>query len=305
VTPDPEIGTVPSGGEPGASSTVDATTPAKAGFVALWSDEFKGTALDLAKWSYTVDDLGGGNHELQYYVALPSNSFIADGNFVLRARKIDYMGRTWTSAKVTTLGTASFTYGYVEARMKVPQGQGMWPAFWMLPKDTTYGHWPTSGEIDIMEILGGNPNTLYGTLHYGQPWPKNEHLSGIKVMPAGTAFSDDFHVYGVDWQEDHIDWYLDGERYATIKATDKQWQTGAQGSPPSTAPGGWPFNKPFYMILNLAVGGDWPGAPDPALTGGELVVDYVRAYQRTATSADGASPPANVAAPVQKSGVPR
>lgn len=276
----PTVVTVPS--NPGvsspASTLVDPGTPVKNGYHLVFSDEFDGSTLDLKKWNLMTDGSGGGNWELQYYVAMPDNHFLSDSKLTIRTLKKSYLGQQYTSAKLTTQGAFATTYGWIEARIKVPKGQGLWPAFWMMPKDSLYGQWPTSGEIDIMEILSGAPNQLYGTAHYGPAWPNQKQLGGQKNL-SGVDFSQDFHVFAVNWTADHIDWYVDGELYFTMKDTDGDWQTASQGAPESTSPGKWPFDKPFYLILNQAMGGNWPGAPDPSITQGDLIIDYVRVYQ--------------------------
>lgn len=262
------------------TSLVDAATPKKAGYHVAFSDEFGSTNLDLTKWNLACDGSGGGNNELQYYLPFPANHFLSNGNLTIRVLKGGFLGQQYTSAKLTTQGIFDFTYGWIEARIKVPQGQGLWPAFWTLPKDMLYGQWPTSGEIDIMEILGGEPGKLYGTIHYGPAWPNQKQLSQLKTATPGTDYSQDFHVYAADWQPDHVDFYLDGVKYFTVNASDTQWYTDSQGAVPSTGPNGWPLNIPHYLLLNMAMGGQWPGAPDPSISQGDLVVDYVRVYQQ-------------------------
>jgi beta-glucanase (GH16 family) len=148
-----------------------------------------------------------------------------------------------------------------------------------MPKDSLFGQWPTSGEIDIMEILGGAPDLQYTTLHYGPHWPNQKQIGQTTNATPGTNFAQDFHTFGVDWQPDHMDFYVDGHVVWSVKSTDAQWQTDDQGAKVSDCSGAWPFCKPYYLILNLAVGGAWPGAPDPKFTSFDYVVDYVRVYQ--------------------------
>lgn len=262
-----------------ASTLVDAATPAKEGYTLAYSDEFNGAALDLTKWNLVCDGSGGGNNELQYYLPFPANHFLEGGKLTIRVLKQSFLGQPYTSAKLTTQGLFDFTYGYVEARVKVPQGQGLWPAFWTMPKDSLYGQWPTSGEIDIMEILSGDPGKLYGTIHYGPAWPNQKQSGGVKVATPGTDYSQDYHVYAVDWRADRIDWYLDGVKYFTVAKSDvADWQTGSQGA--GVSADGWPFNIPHYLIFNMAMGGQWPGAPDASITQGDMLVDYVRVYRQ-------------------------
>lgn len=263
-----------------ASSLVDPNTPAKSGYHAVFSDEFNGAQLDLTKWNLECDGSGGGNNELEYYIAFPQNHFLQNSNLTIRAVKGAFLNQQWTSAKLTTKGLFDFQTGYVEFRAKIPNGQGAWPALWAMPKDMIYGAWPTSGEIDIMEILGGDPGKLYATLHYGKPWPNQQQIGGVSTATPGTDYSQDFHIYAVDWQTDHMDFYIDGAKYFTVNATDATWGTGVQGAASSTAPNGWPFNQPFYLIMNLAVGGAWPGAPDPKYSSFDFVIDYARVYAK-------------------------
>jgi len=233
----------------------------------VWSDEFSGTSIDLTKWQHEVNDKGGGNNELQYYTAEPANSFIKDGNLVIEAKKEAYKTRQYTSARLNTKNKADWRFGKIEVRAKLPKGQGIWPAIWMLPTDEEFGGWPKSGEIDIMEMVGHKPNTLHGTVHYGQAWPNNKFKGTSYLLPTGD-FSDDYHVFSIVWDKNLIRWYIDGTQYFTIKPQD-------------LSPHLYPFNARFHMILNLAVGGNWPGNPDATtFFPQQMLVDYVRVYQR-------------------------
>jgi beta-glucanase (GH16 family) len=238
----------------------------------VWSDEFNGDAIDPSKWSFEVNGKGGGNGELQYYTDRPHNAQVEDGKLVITADKEDYSGpdgsRHYTSARLVTKGHADWKYGRIEARIKMPKGQGMWPAFWMMPAGDVYGSWARSGEIDIVEVLGNAANTAYGTIHYGDRWPKNVHTGDKFVLPAGD-FSDDFHVFAVEWKKDAIRWLIDGKVYET----QTKWNTVA-------APFPAPFDQNFFIVLNLAVGGAWPGPPSPATRFPQrMEIDYVRVYQ--------------------------
>lgn len=261
-------------------SMVDPGSPQKDGYHLIFSDEFDGKSLDLTKWNLITDGSGGGNNELEYYVPFAPNHYLKNSLLTIHAQQQSFMGKPWTSAKLTTQGTFDFTFGYVEWKAKIPNGQGAWPALWLMPKDNLYGVWPTSGEIDVMEILGGNPSTLYGTLHYGKPWPNQQQIGGQSVAQAGTDYSQDFHTYGVDWQQDHMDFYVDGKVYYTVKSSDATWGTDVQSGVASTGSNGWPFSDPFFLIMNLAVGGAWPGAPDPKYSSFDFQIDYVRVYAR-------------------------
>ncbi len=241
----------------------------------VWYDEFDGPDIDLTKWEYEVNGDGGGNNELQYYTDRPENSFIENGCLVIQALEETYTGpdgtRDYTSARLRTLNKGDFLYGRFEARIKLPSGQGMWPAFWMLPTDWIYGGWAASGEIDIMEAVN-IPTSIYGTIHYGGSWPDNVS-SGCTYTeghgPKATDFSQDFHIYAIEWEPDVMRWYVDGNLYCT--QTD--WWS-------SAAPFPAPFDQRFHILLNLAVGGDWPGAPDASTVfPQQYIIDYVRVYQ--------------------------
>ncbi|MEW6706461.1 MAG: RICIN domain-containing protein [Pseudomonadota bacterium] len=245
------------------------------GWRLVWRDEFDGNAVDPGKWEFEVNGKGGGNNELQYYTARPQNAYVANGLLTIQALRERYCGadgcRDYTSARLRTLGKGDWRYGRIEARARLPRGQGLWPAIWMLPTDWVYGGWAASGEIDIMEAV--NPaaaggNRIYGTLHYGGAWPNNTHKGGSTV-PAGSVV-DQFHVYAVEWEPTQIRFYVDGQLYHT--ATE-WWSSG--GAFPA------PFNQRFHLILNVAVGGNWPGSPDGnTVFPQRMEVDYVRVYQR-------------------------
>lgn len=250
---------------PAAPATpVQAANPATA-WVLEWSDEFDGSALDHAKWVEETGGNGFGNHELQYYTARPENVRVAGGQLVIEARREDYGGNAYTSARVKTAGKIERTYGRFEARMKIPRGQGIWPAFWLLGADIATSGWPACGEIDIMENVGKEPATVYGTLH-GPGYSGANGFGGHRTLASG-ALADDFHVYAVEWEPGEIRWYLDGVQYHSAK--------------PSQLPGPWVYDHPFYIIINLAVGGDWPGSPDAStVLPQQLVVDWVRVWRR-------------------------
>ncbi len=245
------------------------------GYQLVWNDEFDGPEIDLTKWEHEVNGLGGGNNELQYYTDRPENSFIENGCLVIQALEETYTGpdgtRDYTSARLRTPNKGDFLYGRFEARLKLPSGQGMWPAFWMLPTDWVYGGWAASGEIDVMEAIN-IPKSIYGTIHYGGTWPDNVS-SGCTYTeghgPKATDFSKDFHIYSMEWEPGLMRWYVDGNLYCT--KTD--WWS-------SAAPFPAPFNQRFHLLLNLAVGGNWPGAPDETTVFPQhYIIDYVRVYQ--------------------------
>jgi len=252
------------------------------GWALVWSDEFDGTAIDAAKWEHEVNCWGGGNNEDQCYVSDAKNSFVEDGMLHLVALDDSPSGpiagpendptvvtRGHSSARLRTLNRGDFRFGRVEARMRLPFGQGLWPAFWMLPTDSVYGGWAASGEIDIMEAvnLGPDDNVVYGTLHYGGAWPDNTS-SGSSTTPSGNAW-ESFHVYAIEWEQGEIRWFVDDRHYLT----QTNWRSDG-GEYPA------PFDQRFHLLLNVAVGGNWPGPPDATTTfPQEMVVDYVRVYE--------------------------
>ncbi|RPI31592.1 MAG: glycosyl hydrolase family protein [Chloroflexota bacterium] len=231
----------------------------------VWSDEFTGTAIDLAKWKYETGGTGWGNAEKEYYTDRPENARLEDGNLVIDVLQENYIAHDYTSARLKTEGLASWTYGRVEARMKIPYGQGIWPAFWMLGDDIGTTGWPSCGEIDIMENIGKEPQTVYGTLH--GPGYSGANGVGSSYNLTVANFSDDFHVYAIEWEPDAIRWYVDGILFNTLT--------------PAGVPGEWVYDHPFFIIMNVAVGGYWPGNPDDTTTfPQQMLVDYVRVYQQ-------------------------
>lgn len=247
----------------------DSCRGSSAAWQLVWSDEFDGTQLNMNNWSYQI--MGdGGNNEWQYYTSRPANSWVRDGYLTIQAKKEDYYaeGRTYhyTSARLRTAGKQDFLYGRMEARIKLPKGQGIWPAFWMMPTDSVYGGWAASGEIDIMESIN-QATSVYGTLHYGGNWPENTS-SGCSYSNE-TDYSQAFHVYAIEWDPAFFKWYVDGQLYCM----KTNWWSSA-GQYPA------PFDQPFHFILNVAVGGNWPGYPDTAtIFPQSMDVDYVRVYQ--------------------------
>jgi beta-glucanase (GH16 family) len=229
----------------------------------LWADEFDGTALDTTKWNIEVDGDGGGNNELQFYTNRDTNIFVNNGTLKIRALKENYELHEYTSGRVHSQYKGDWKYGRIEAKIKLPEGKGIWPAFWMLPTENTYGTWPNSGEIDIVELVGGGSgdSTIYGTLHVGPPW----NFSNGSYKLENEKFSDNFHVFAIEWSEETINWYVDDILYSSKSTVDvSTWL---------------PFQERFHVILNLAVGGNWPGAPDETTLFPQIMeVDYVRVY---------------------------
>ncbi|WP_119287195.1 glycoside hydrolase family 16 protein [Streptomyces sp. YIM 130001] len=268
----------------GASASPEAPRSAdKKASAAAFADEFDGPAgspVDSSKWQTETGD-NVNNHERQYYTPGGDNAQLdGEGHLVITARKENpsnyqcwYGTCEYTSSRLNTANTFTQTYGHVEAKMKIPRGQGMWPAFWMLGADMGDVGWPASGEIDIMENVGFEPGTVHGTLH-GPGYSGGGGIGADYSLPGGEDFADDFHTFAVDWAPDSITWSVDGNVFQTRTPADLDGKE-------------WVFDKPFFLILNLAVGGDWPGDPDGGTTfPQELVVDHVR------VETDDAAPPA-------------
>lgn len=251
---------------------VAATAQPKTGWTLVWSDEFSGadgSSPDSTKWGFDTGGSGWGNNELEYYTTRTNNARIENGHLVIEARQESYGGRDYTSARLLTRGKWSWTYGRMEARIKIPRGQGIWPAFWMLGTNIDSVGWPTCGEIDIMENIGKEPGTIHGTIH-GPGYSGGNGIGGPSTLSGVAAFADDFHLFAIEWQTNHIRWLVDGQEYFSVS--------------PANLPGGtqWVFNRPQFLLLNLAVGGNWPGNPDATTTfPQQMVVDYVRVYAPT------------------------
>jgi beta-glucanase (GH16 family) len=253
-----------------------ARTSNPAGWTLVWSDEFdgpSGSAVNASKWTFDVGGNGWGNNELETYTDLAANSHLKDGRLVIRALKETFTGpdkitRPYTSARLITKNKFSQAFGRFEARIRIPYGQGIWPAFWLLGNDIDTAHWPNCGEIDIMENIGKEPSIVHGTFH-GPGYSGGSGISAAYVLPGGQKFSDDFHTFTVEWEPNVIRFYVDKSLYKTRTPSDL---------PPGTS---WVFDHPFFIILNVAVGGGWPGNPDASTVfPQEMVVEYVRVYQR-------------------------
>ena len=232
----------------------------------MWQDEFDGDTVDNAKWQFVEGDgcdqdlCGWGNDEKQWYLA--KNARIEAGALHITGQRERSHSRWYTSAKLTTQGRFAAQYGRFEARMKIPKGDGFWPAFWMMPKSDM--RWPLAGEIDILESSGHTPEKVLGAIHFGDLWPDNVHYSESILAP--VPWTDDFHVYAVEWRPQEIRWFVDDKEYG-------------RATPQDIAPYPWVFDeRPFYLILNLALGGSLGGKIKKSDLPGELVVDYVRAY---------------------------
>ncbi|GIP19287.1 hypothetical protein J40TS1_49290 [Paenibacillus montaniterrae] len=263
--------------------------PSIAGMNLIWQDEFNSSSLDMSKWSYETgyyisndpNSWGWGNAELQHYTTSAQNVFIEDGKLNIRALndpksfpQDPNRYAQYSSGKINTKNHFTFQYGRVDIRAKLPTGNGVWPAFWMLPEDSVYGAWAASGEIDIMEAKGRLPGTTSGAVHFGGQWPVNRYIAGEYHFPEGQTFANDYHVYTMIWEEDNIKWYVDGKFF--FKVSREQWYSVAAPNNPNA-----PFDQPFYLIMNLAIGGHFDGglAPDPSDIPATMQVDYVRVYK--------------------------
>jgi beta-glucanase (GH16 family) len=252
-----------------------------------WSDEFNapaGTAPDPGRWRYDIGGSGWGNNELQYYTNRTANAaHDGAGNLVITARRENpagfgcwYGSCQYTSARLLTAATFTQTYGRFEARLRVPQGQGLWPAFWMLGNNIGSVGWPTSGEIDIMENVGFEPSTVHGSLH-GPGYSGGNPLTGQFALPGGQRFADGFHTFTVDWEPAAITWYVDGIQYS-------------RKTPADAGGNRWVFDHPFFLIMNVAVGGNWPGSPNASTVFPQtMVIDYVRVFAFTDGGGGGAT----------------
>ena len=267
----------------------------------VWNDEFEGDFVDPHKWDFDIGNgffdyknhlwiAGWGNEELQYYTPDPRNVFVKDSQLTIRAVKESLHGCGYTSARLKTRqrdGTPLFSkcYGKFEFRAKVPWGKGLWPALWLLPLDDAYGGWAASGEIDVMEIAGEKPNEVLSSIHFGSTYPMRSLITHIYPLPNGSSVAD-WHVYAVEWEPGEIRFYVDGVHTCT---RDHWWSCSKtrddQGVEPKRAadlnPWPAPFDQPFYLVMNVAVGGNFPGVPNTATHfPAEMVVDYVRVYDR-------------------------
>ncbi len=264
----------------------------------VWEDQFDGTALNTDNWTVETGDgtqhglpAGWGNNEKQWYSG--DNLSFVDGNLVISAKEEPTNGMPYTSARILTKGKMDFKYGRIEARVKNPVGQGLWSAFWALPTDDVYGGWPTSGEIDVMEIVNASIDSTetLGTLHYGMAWPRN--------VQSGQSFDigsvEDFHVYAVEWEQDEIRWFIDDVHFATVNS-DHWWSYFYDDAQQTymSSPDNAPFNQNFHLLLNLAVGGNLPGEPNAdTVFPAEMLIDYVKVFSCEDDVATGAGCAAN------------
>lgn len=261
-----------SGGSNGGAAGAPSDAGALSGWTLVWSDEFDGAANtppDATKWVHETGGNGFGNNELEYYTDRTDNAALdGNGSLVITARAEAFMGRNYTSARLKTQGQFDHTYGRFEARIRIPEGQGMWPAFWMLGNDIGTAGWPTCGEIDVMENIGREPTIVHGTIH-GPGYSGANGLGAPYSLPQNARFADDYHVYAVEWETAAVRFYVDGALYETRTPADLP-----QGTK-------WVYDHPFFILLNVAVGGQWPGNPDgTTVFPQKMLVDYVRVYDK-------------------------
>jgi len=260
---------------------------AQQAWVPSWADEFDGTSLATSNWEVMTGNgqaygnPGWGNNELQYYTGRPQNIVVSGGMLSIIARAESFGGFNYTSARIRSLNRRDFTYGRIESRMKVPAGQGIWPALWMLASTNTYGGWASSGEIDILETINA-ADSAHGTIHHGGAWPANVSTGGSAPGDWDAAF----HTYAVEWEPDEIRWYIDGVQF--FQTTSAVWYSTAAPTNPRA-----PFDRPFHFLLNLAVGGNWPGNPNgTTVFPATFQIDYLRIEQRPSQAASNGTPAA-------------
>ncbi len=251
------------------------------GYTLKWEDNFDGSELNRNDWNVELHDPGWVNEEWQSYVDSSENIYIEDGSLILKPVRNTYDNGnvSYTSGRVNTQGKHDFTYGLFEARVKVPTGKGYLPAFWLMASDENlYGQWPRCGEIDIMEVMGDSTDTAHGTVHYGNPHSQSQ---GTYTLTNGT-FADDFHTFALEWEPGSLRWYIDGMLYHE----ENDWHSTTEGQGTITYPA--PFDQPFYVILNLAIGGSWVGYPDETTTFEDqaYAIDYVKVYQKDSYNED-------------------
>ena len=276
-----------------AGALVGALASARADWQLSWSDDFSGSTINTNRWTFDIGngDNGWGNRELEYYTSRPQNAYVADGMLHIVARQEVYRGKDYTSAKLKTRGLFSQKYGRFEFYAKLPQGQGYWPALWMMPEHAIYGSWAASGEIDVMENRGSNPAKIFGTIHFGGTSPHNAHSHGPSFTFSPSDSATNFHLYAVEWTTNAISWYVDHKLYET---QTNWWSSSHRDHPHDHNPYPAPFDQPFYIIMNLAIGGEFGGNPDgTSVFPGEMQIKYVRAYCET-------SPPLQTAKTVSK-----
>jgi len=243
------------------------TPTSYSGYTLKWADEFNGDALDLNNWTFDIGTGSGGwgNNESQYYTSSTSNCSVANGKLTITARKETQGSSNYSSARIKTLGKQEFQFGRIDIRARLPKGQGIWPALWMLGSNFPTAGWPACGELDIMELIGNQPNRVHGTAHFGAAPPSTQKTASYGLS-SGT-FSDEYHVFTLKWENNLVEWYVDDVKFHSIT--------------PTSTGGIYPFNQKFFFIFNVAVGGNWPGYPDNSTVfPQQMDVDYVRVFQK-------------------------
>jgi beta-glucanase (GH16 family) len=238
------------------------------GYTLNWQEEFDGTMLNTADWTHEIGNSGWGNNESQYYTDSKNNSYLSNGNLVIEAIKEQFQGADYTSARIITQNKKLFTHGRVDVRAILPEGQGIWPAIWMLGTNIGDVGWPACGEIDIMELVGHEPGEVHGTAHWGNQGQGFSHYKGNGYsLSNGEKFSEKYHVFSIIWEPNKITWYVDDNQFFTLSNSDVN--------------GDYPFDLPFFFIFNIAVGGNWPGYPDATTQFPQvMVVDYIRVFDK-------------------------
>lgn len=243
------------------------TPEAYPGYDLVWADEFNGNSINSSVWNHETGGWGWGNQELQNYTTREENSRIVNGKLVIEAKEESWQGNNYTSARMTTQGKKEFQYGRIDIRATLPEGQGIWPALWMLGANFGSVGWPHCGEMDIMELVGHEPAKVHGTAHWGpqgQEWSFNNGNS--YNLLAGNKFSDKYHVFTLLWEENEVKWLVNDNQFFSLT--------------PATVNGDYPFNDPFFFIFNIAVGGLWPGSPNASTVFPQkMTVDYIRVFQ--------------------------
>lgn len=236
------------------------------GYLRVWEEDFSGANIDTDIWTHEIGGDGWGNQELQYYTDRLSNSFQSGGYLLIEAKEESFGNNAYTSARLVSQDKYEFEFGRVDIRARLPKGKGLWPALWMLGQDFKEVGWPTCGEIDIMELIGSQPKIIHGTAHYQSTNDGAKSNGNSTFLSGGGDYSDEFHVFSIIWRENYIEWQVDGKKFHTLT--------------PNDIDGEWPYNDAFFLILNVAVGGQWPGSPDATTVfPQQMIVDYIRLYQ--------------------------
>jgi beta-glucanase (GH16 family) len=266
ITDNKAIGVIKSNKSLQQTDPTGYTTPSSyPGYTLKWNDEFNGSSIDQNNWNYDLGASGWGNNELQNYTSQSANSYIANGSLVIEA--IKGPNGNYTSARMITKGKRTFQYGRIDIRAKLPRGQGIWPALWMLGSNIDNVGWPACGEIDIMEYLGHQTSTVHGTAHWGAQGSTSSQSSSSRYDLTSGNFYDMFHVFSIIWEPNKIRWYMDDQLFHTVTTS-------------TTGAAAWRFNQEFFFIFNIAVGGNWPGYPDATTQFPQkMFIDYVRVFQ--------------------------